>query len=317
MFGHPSFVDHEQVVHVTDPCIGLRCIIAMHSTRLGPAIGGCRVRTYASEDEALSDVLRLSRGMTMKAAVANVPFGGGKMVILLKPGQAKTPELMQGVGRAIARLGGHYITGEDVGSTVADMIEIRRETHHVLGLPPEAGGSGDPSPSTALGVFAGIRAAVGAALPGRAPGSLTVAVQGLGNVGFNLCRLLQEAGARLVVADTRAEALDRAVEAFGARPCDPGAIYAAEADVLSPCALGAGLNAETIPQIRARIVAGGANNQLQDEERDGAALMARGIYDAVVLAGRRPIRSGRGWSGTTRFRRRPVCPDDRALSSSR
>jgi leucine dehydrogenase len=288
MFQHRSFADHEHVVHVSDPAVGLRCIIAMHSTRLGPAIGGCRVREYGSEDEALDDVLRLSRGMTMKAAVANVPFGGGKMVVLLDPGQTKTPALMRGVGRAIARLGGHYITGEDVGSTVADMAEIREETDHVLGLPPEAGGSGDPSPSTALGIFAGIEAAVRARLPGRGLSGIVVAVQGLGNVGFNLCHLLHHAGANLVVADVRPELVARAVTAFGATSCEVQSVHAAPSDVFSPCALGAGLNPGTIPEIRARIIAGGANNQLADETRDGGALMERGILyapDYVINSG--------------------------------
>ncbi|MCR9121064.1 MAG: amino acid dehydrogenase [Phyllobacteriaceae bacterium] len=288
MFSRSSFADHEQVVYATDKATGLRCIIAVHSTRLGPAIGGCRIREYAGETEALDDVLRLSRGMTMKAAVAHAPFGGGKMVVMLQPGQEKTPALMQSVGRAIERLGGRYITGEDVGSTVTDMTEIRRETRHVLGLSQEQGGSGDPSPSTALGCFAGISAAIEFRYPGQDMHGVTVAVQGLGNVGWRLCQLLHEAGAQLTVSDLLSDRVQRAVRLWDAEPADASQIHAVNADIFAPCALGAVLNTETIPQLKAGIIAGGANNQLAVEHRDGPALMQRGVLyapDYVINSG--------------------------------
>jgi leucine dehydrogenase len=288
IFTLPDYADHEQVVFASDPDAGLRAIIALHSTLRGPAIGGCRVREYDSEQDALEDVLRLSRGMTMKAAVADVPFGGGKMVVLLQPGQRKTPALMEAVGRAIETLGGRYITGEDVGSTVEDMRQIRTQTRHVLGLPVELGGSGDPSPSTALGCFAGLKAALAFQRPGAGLTGLKVAIQGLGNVGGALASLLHDAGAELHVSDVRAERVAEAASRWGANPVAADAIHASDVDVFAPCALGAVLNDRTIPALRASIVAGGANNQLADEMRHSAMLHKRGILyapDYVINSG--------------------------------
>lgn len=288
VFGLSAFADHEQVVHAWDPATGLRAIIAIHSTVRGPAIGGLRIRPYADEGDALTDVLRLSRGMTFKAAVAGVPFGGGKMVVIADPRRDKTPALLHAAGHAIERLSGRYITGEDVGSTVADMAELLSVTSYVMGAPEEAGGTGDPSPRTALGCFSGLTAAVRHRLGRPDVGGLRVAVQGLGNVGWNLCRLLADAGAELVVSDVRGDLVAAAKREFGASAAEPDAIYTAQADVFAPCALGAVVNDDTLPLLTAPVIAGGANNQLADEERHGRLLRDRGILyapDYVINAG--------------------------------
>ena len=275
LFTHPDFDDHEEVVFARDAGAGLTAIIAVHNTALGPALGGCRIWRYASEDEAVADVLRLSRGMTYKAALAGLALGGGKSVILADARTDKTPAMMRAMGRAVERLGGRYIVAEDVGATVADMDEIARETAHVSGTSANVG---DPSPWTARGVFLAMQAAArhrwGSGVEGR-----TVSVTGLGNVGSNLCRQLASAGARLVVSDIRGEAVRRVVQETGAAAIEPEAAHAADADVFAPCALGAGLNARTIPEIRAQVVCGAANNQLATLE-DGERLAARGILYA-------------------------------------
>jgi leucine dehydrogenase len=286
IFDSVDFADHEQVVHCAQP--GLRAIIAVHSTALGPAIGGCRIRPYDSADTALTDVLRLSQGMSLKAAVAGVPFGGGKMVVIADPSRDKTPELLRSAGRAIEWLGGRYITGEDVGTTVDDMVEIKRSTDHVLGLPEHLGGCGDPSPRTALGCFVGIEASVRHRLGLTDLAGVRVAVQGLGNVGWNLCGLLAKAGAELVVSDVREELMAAAAHEFGAAPVRPEVVYEAKVDVFSPCALGAVINDDTLPVLTASVVAGGANNQLADETRHGAMLQQRRILyapDYVINGG--------------------------------
>jgi leucine dehydrogenase len=288
VFGLSAFAGHEQVVHTWDQSTGLRAIIAIHSTVRGPAIGGLRIRPYDDERDALTDVLRLSQGMTFKAAVAGVPFGGGKMVVIADPRRDKTPSLLRAAGLAIERLGGRYITGEDVGSTVADMAELLSVTSYVMGTPEEVGGSGDPSPSTALGCFSGITAAVRHRLARPDVSGLRVAVQGLGNVGWNLCRLLAEAGADLVVSDVRVDLVAAAEREFGAAGVEPDGIYGTKADVFAPCALGAVVNDDTLPLLTAPIIAGGANNQLADEERHGQLLRARGVLyapDYVINAG--------------------------------
>jgi leucine dehydrogenase len=283
LFSHPDFDGHEQVVFARDAAAGLTAIIAVHSTALGPALGGCRIWPYASEAEALTDVLRLSRGMTYKAALAGLALGGGKSVILADPRTEKTPAMMRAMGRAVDRLGGRYIVAEDVGATVADMDEIAIETAHVSGTSATVG---DPSPWTARGVCLAMEAAArhrwGEALEGR-----TVSVAGLGNVGSGLCRQLARAGARLVVSDIRGEAVRQIVAETGAAAVEPEAAHAVPADVFAPCALGAGLNARTIPEIRAQLVCGAANNQLATPE-DGNRLAARGILyapDYLVNAG--------------------------------
>jgi leucine dehydrogenase len=287
VFDAVDYDDHEEVVFVRDQGCGLRAIIAVHSTVSGAALGGCRILPYADDASALHDVLRLSRGMTYKAAMASIPFGGGKMVVIAEPAKDKTASLLQAIGRAIDRLGGKYFTGEDVGTTAEDMAVIRKTTANVMGLPESLGGSGDPSASTALGCFVGIQASVTHAFGRSSLDGLRVAVQGLGNVGFNLCRLLAQAGAKLTVTDLREPLIAKCVARFGARAVDPDAIYAADTEVLAPCALGAVLNEGTLQVLKARIIAGGANNQLAAPEID-FDLRQRGILyapDFVINGG--------------------------------
>ncbi|MEQ8966035.1 MAG: Glu/Leu/Phe/Val dehydrogenase dimerization domain-containing protein [Azospirillaceae bacterium] len=290
VFAQPDFASHEQVVFAADAATGLKAILAIHDTRRGPALGGCRYWAYGDEDAAIRDALRLSHGMTYKAAVADLPLGGGKSVILAPPGGdpgAKPDGLMAAMGRAVDRLGGRYIIAEDVGTSPADMAEIARETGHVVGLAPEDGGRGDPSPVTARGIFAGLRAAVAYRTGKDDLTGLTVAVQGLGHVGRALCGLLHEAGAGLVVTDLREAAVAEAVESLGARAADPHAILSEPVDVLAPCALGAVIDDTSVARLRAGIVAGAANNQLA-EARHGLALRERGILyapDYVLNAG--------------------------------
>jgi leucine dehydrogenase len=264
VFSHPAFDDHERVLHWADRASGLRAIVAIHRVRNGRAVGGCRARDFASDDEALTDVLRLSRGMTYKTALAGLPYGGAKAVILGRP----TPDGLRAFGRGVDSLGGTYVTAEDVGIGRPDLAVMKEETPWVLGA-DDVGGIA--APFTALGVFHALRGAlrhVGTDLPG-----LTVAVQGTGAVGSRLCGLLRDAGARLVVADVDAAS---AAAVPGAEVVDPRSIHAVDADVFAPCALGGTLNERTIPEIRARIVAGAANNQLATPE-DDARLAARGI----------------------------------------
>lgn len=287
VFDMADFDNHEQVVYCSDPETGLRAIIAIHDTSRGPALGGCRMWAYPNEHAALHDVLRLSRGMTYKSALAGLDLGGGKSVIIGDPKSDKTAELMRAMGRAVERLAGRYIVAEDVGTTVEDMAEIHKETDHVSGLPIESGGTGDPSPATAYGVYLGMKAAAEHAgwsdgLRGR-----VVAVQGLGSVGMHLCRYLAEAGARLIVADLNKTAVANAVREFGATEVAPDHIYSVEADVYAPCALGGTVNDRTILLLKAKIIAGSANNPLATADH-GAILHQRGILyapDYVINAG--------------------------------
>ncbi|HEX6925985.1 MAG TPA: Glu/Leu/Phe/Val dehydrogenase dimerization domain-containing protein [Longimicrobiaceae bacterium] len=275
---------HEQVVYCHDPSCGYRGIIAIHDTTLGPALGGTRLWNYASETEALVDVLRLSRGMTYKAAVAGLNLGGGKAVIIGDPHTVRREALFRAHGRFIESLGGRYITAEDVGTSETDMEYVRMETRHVTGLP---GASGDPSPVTAFGVFRGIQACVREVFEVDSLQGRTVAVQGLGHVGYHLCSYLHDAGAELIVSDLDPSRVQRVVEEFGARSVGVDEIFSVEADVYSPCALGATVNDETLPRLRARIVAGGANNVLA-EPRHGDELHEREILyapDYVINAG--------------------------------
>lgn len=277
---HPQFDGHEDVVFFNDDKLGLAGIIAVHSTALGPGAGGCRIWNYARDEDALTDALRLSRGMSYKNAMADLPLGGAKAVIYkMGPDRAACFERF---GEEVEKLGGRYITAEDVGASVADMKTIAKRTTYVAGIPKEAGqAGGDPSPWTALGAYLSIKAVLGGSVQGR-----TIAVQGVGSVGHHLCKLLAQDGAKLVIADVNKNSLARA-EVFGAEVAPVEQIHAVAADVFSPNALGAGLNAQTIPEIAAKIVCGAANNQLATEE-DGAALMARGITycpDYVVNAG--------------------------------
>lgn len=280
--------DHEQVVFCRDGQSGLQAIIAIHNTALGPALGGCRMYPYASVGAALHDVLRLSRGMTFKAAISGLNLGGGKAVILGDPKKHKSEIMWRTLGRFIAGLGGRYITAEDSGSNLADIEMIRQETRHVVGVSRALGGSGDPSPVTALGVFCGMRAAIEAGLGHSSFTGLRVAVQGCGNVGYHLIGHLVRAGAEVVVTDTDAPTLARVQADFPVQVVAPDAIYGVACDVFAPCAMGGILNAHTIAQLNCRVIAGAANNQLADEVQDGQRLAERKITyapDFVVNAG--------------------------------
>ena len=289
LYTHPAFDGHEEVVFCHDAGSGLKAIIAIHNTRRGPALGGCRMWPYASEEEALTDVLRLSRGMTFKSALADLPYGGGKSVILGDPRRDKSEALLAAMAGFVESLGGRYIVAEDVGIAQADAEVMLGHTAYVAGT--RTGGAGDPSPATAYGVYVGIKAAAAHRLGRAALAGLTVAVQGLGQVGSDLCRRLAEDGARLIVTDIDPAAVARAEAAFGAETSvqgvAPEAIYEAEAEIFAPCALGAVVNDETLPRLKAAIVAGSANNQLA-EDRHGTALARRGILyapDYVINAG--------------------------------
>ncbi|MER2552737.1 MAG: Glu/Leu/Phe/Val dehydrogenase dimerization domain-containing protein [Thauera sp.] len=291
VFSLSDFADHEQVVFVSDDKSGLKAIIAVHNSNLGPALGGCRMWPYATEEEAVRDVLRLSRGMTYKSAMANLKLGGGKSVIIGNPRTHKTPELLAAFARALEQLNGRYIAAEDSGTSVADMKYMAQLTPHVAGIhdkPSDAGTrSGDPSPATAYGTFIGIKAAVKERLGRDSLDGLRIAVQGVGNVGFDLARQLKEAGVQLWVTDIHREPLVQAGRELGASVVAPDEIFALDVDVFAPCALGAILNDTTIPQLKASIVAGAANNQLA-EPRHGVELMKRGILyapDYVINAG--------------------------------
>jgi leucine dehydrogenase len=288
VFDHPEFDQHESIHHVHDEATGLRAIIAIHSTVLGPAAGGCRRWQYVDSDAALTDALRLARGMTYKNAIAGLNFGGGKSVILAHDDAPKSPEMFRAFGRAVDSLGGQYITAEDVGCSVDDMRSVADETKYVSGLPKSGDSAGgDPSPITALGVFLGIRAAAKARLGADSLQDVKVAVQGVGHVGLNLCRLLHKAGARLTVADVNRDHLQRARDELPVTEVAANELLYSNVDVLAPCALGNVLTAQTIPNIQAKIIAGAANNQLATEA-DGARLTERNILyapDYVINAG--------------------------------
>lgn len=288
VFDHADFDKHESLHFVQDPKSGLKAIIAIHSTALGPAAGGCRRWQYASDAAALTDALRLSRGMTYKNAVAGLEFGGGKSVILADDNAPKSPELFHAFGRAVEGLGGKYVTAEDVGCSVEDMRHVNEVTGYVSGLPRSGDNAGgDPSPLTALGVFLGIEAAVESRLGADSLQGIRVAVQGVGHVGLHLCRLLHEAGAILTVSDVNRDNLQLACDELPVTEIAPADLLYADVDVLAPCALGNILTSQTIPKLKATIVAGAANNQLATED-DGARLADRDILyapDYVINAG--------------------------------
>ncbi len=278
---------HEELVFCRNDELGLRAVIGIHSTSLGPALGGCRIYNYATEGEAIRDVLRLSRGMTYKAAVAGLDLGGGKAVLIGDPAM-KSEGLFRAFGRFVDSLGGRYITAEDMNTTVEDMDAIRRETRFVTGAGSAHGGSGDPSPVTAWGCYHGIRACLEVVYGSPDVAGRTVAIQGVGNVGYWLAKFLHENGAQLQYADISGRRLSRVQSEFGGSVIEGDEFYRAQVDVLAPCAIGGIINARTIPMVRAPIIAGGANNQLDDEGRDGEALGARGIVfapDYVINAG--------------------------------
>ena len=285
VFEHLEFDNHEQVVFCKDEKTGLKALIAIHSTKLGPALGGCRMWDYANEEEALTDVLRLSKGMTYKAAVAGRGLGGGKSVIIGDAKKIKSEALFRAFGRFVDSLSGRYLTAEDVNIRVADMAHIAKETKHYTGA---AEGSGDPSPVTALGVFHGLRAGVKHLYKQENLQDIKVAIQGCGNVGSYLAGHLHEAGAKLFVCDMAPEKTAALKERYGAEIVGLDAIHKLDVDVYAPCALGGSLNDDSIPEIKAKIVCGGANNQLLDESIHGKKLQEAGILyapDYVVNAG--------------------------------
>ncbi len=280
---------HESVVFCHDEETGLRAIIGIHNTVLGPALGGTRMWHYASDADALHDVLRLSRGMTYKASISGLNLGGGKAVILGDAKTMKTPALLRRFGQFVERQGGTYITAEDVGVNTADMAEVRRQTRHVTGLPGEMGGGGDPSPVTAYTTFLGMKAGAKMAFGSDALAGRKVAVQGVGHVGVHLIEHLLEEGATVYASDYYADRLKAVVGAHpGVTAVGLDEIYDLDVDIYAPCALGATLNDDTIPRLRAAVVAGCANNQLADEHRHGPMLTERGIYyapDFLINAG--------------------------------
>jgi len=288
VFDHAEFDNHESLHYFHDVATGLQAIVSIHSTALGPAAGGTRRWVYRTDADALTDVLRLSRGMTYKNAVAELKFGGGKAVILASDAAPKSRELFAAFGRAVDSLGGRYITAEDVGCSVEDMRWVHEQTAYVSGLPQSGSDAGgDPSPWTALGCFEGIQAAVQSRLQRSSVEGLRIAVQGVGHVGLYLCRLLHEAGAELFVADVNSENLKLVSAEIPVTVMAPKDILYADVDVLAPCALGNILTSVTIPNIKAKIIAGAANNQLSTA-MDGALLTARDILyapDYVINAG--------------------------------
>ncbi len=288
VFSNVAFDDHERVLFCRDRLTGLNAIIAIHSTVLGPAAGGTRQWSYADDEEALYDVLRLSQGMSYKNAMAGLKFGGGKAVIIKSPDFRASDDLYARFGDFIETLHGDYITAEDVGMSPEIMQSIATRTRFVTGLPTTGGkAGGDPSPKTAFGIFRGIEAAIRFKLERDKLADTSVAVQGIGNVGYHLCRLLQEAGAKLIVADIDPAKVQRVCDEFGARAVGPDEILFCDVDVLAPCALGAILTEESIPRLRTSIVAGAANNQLQTTE-DGRRLADAGILyapDYVINGG--------------------------------
>lgn len=278
---------HEQVLYGYDECSGLKTIIAIHSTALGPALGGLRFYPYESEQDALIDVLRLSKGMSYKAAAAGLDLGGGKAVIIGDAFTDKSERLFRAYGRIVDSLRGRYITAEDVGTTAKDMEMVRRETMWAVGIPVPEGGSGDPSPATARGLFAGLTATSEFLWNTSDLSGKRVAIQGVGKVGYYYVELLKEAGCEVIVADTYGPAVDRVVEDFGVKAVDPEEILFVDCDVLSPCALGASLTETTIPRLSTLAIVGAANNQLATDQ-DGERLAERGILyapDFVVNAG--------------------------------
>lgn len=284
VFNLRAYDDHEQVVFCSDSDTGLKAIICVHNTTLGPAVGGCRMWEYNTDEGALVDALRLSRGMSYKNALAGLPFGGGKSVIIGNPKTTKSDALFRAFGRFVESLSGKYVTAEDVGINPHDMALVNQETKYVLGL---EGKSGDPSPVTAYGVYKGMKAAVKHRLNRDSLEGIRIAVQGAGHVGYYLCKHLAEEGAQMFITDINKESVEKVVREFGAKAVDINEIYSQDVDVYAPCALGATINDETIPRLTASIVAGAANNQLA-EDRHGDILKSRGILytpDYVINAG--------------------------------
>lgn len=287
IFQYMEKYDYEQLLFCQDRVSGLKAIICIHDTTLGPALGGTRMWMYESEEAAIEDVLRLAKGMTYKNAAAGLNLGGGKTVIIGDSRKDKSEAMFRALGRFVQGLNGRYITAEDVGTTVADMDIIHEETDYVTGISPSFGSSGNPSPVTAFGVYRGMKAAAKEAFGTDSLSGKIIAVQGVGNVAYNLCKHLYEEGAVLIVTDIHKESVRRAVEEFGAKAVDPQDIYSVQCDIYAPCALGATINDHTIPLMKAKVIAGAANNQLK-EAHHGDALHERGIVyapDYVINAG--------------------------------
>jgi leucine dehydrogenase len=275
--------DFEQLVYCNDPTVGLKAIISMHSTVLGPATGGCRMWAYKDEQEALVDVLRLSKGMTYKASISGLNWGGGKAVIIGDPKTRKTTAMLERFGDHVERLGGHYITAKDVGIGAEDLKTVKTKTSHVLGIEGVPGSSGDPSPATARGVYHGMRACAKFALGVNSLKDLTIAIQGLGSVSFYLLEHLFADGAKVIACDIDQAAIERARAKYNIEVVPPESIYDVPCDIFAPAALGASISATTLPRLRTKIIAGAANNQLATKE-DGLEVMKRGIVYAPDYA---------------------------------
>lgn len=288
LFGKLNKYEHEQVVICSEPEIGLKAIIAVHDTRLGPALGGVRMWPYDNEQEAIRDVLRLSRGMSYKAAISGLNLGGGKAVIIGDPRTDKNEYLFRAFGRYVDTLGGRYITAEDVGIEVQDMEWVRMETKYVTGLPKAIGGSGDPSPVTAYGTYMGMKACAQKAYGSDSLEDKRIAIQGAGHVSSHLARFLSKEGAELFICDIYDDKVNALADEVGADVVDPDNIYGLDVDIFSPCALGGVINDDTIEQLKCDIIAGAANNVLDEEDRHGQMLMEHGILyapDYVINAG--------------------------------
>jgi leucine dehydrogenase len=274
--------NYEQIVFCHDDRVGLKAIIALHNTALGPATGGCRMWNYRNEEEAVTDVLRLAKGMTYKASISNLPLGGGKSIIIGDHAQ-KTPELLRRFGEFVETLRGHYITAKDVGIDSSDLKTIKSRTSHILGIAGETNSSGDPSPVTAWGVYNGMLACAEKAFGEKSLKGLHVSFQGLGAVNYHLLKYLHQEGAKISGCDINPEAVGRAQKEFNIEVVSPEDIYDVKADIFSPGAMGAVINSQTIPRLKCRVIAGAANNQLATE-KDGDELLKRGIVYAPDFA---------------------------------
>ncbi|WP_025666014.1 Glu/Leu/Phe/Val family dehydrogenase [Aquimarina megaterium] len=288
VFGQLSFDNHEQVVFCQDKDTGLKAIIGVHNTILGPALGGTRMYDYATEWDALNDVLRLSRGMTYKAAITGLNLGGGKAVIIGDPKKIKTPELMKRFGKFVHTLGGKYYTAEDVGMETSDMDTVREVTPYVTGISESKGGAGNPSPVTAYGVYMGMKAASKFAYGNDTLEGKRILVQGIGHVGEELVRLTSEEGAKVIISDINQERLEAVSTKYGVDIYRGDDLYAETADIYAPCALGATVNDKTIDKLKVKVIAGAANNQLANENIHGPLLQKKGIVyapDFLINAG--------------------------------
>lgn len=288
IFSQLEALGHKKVVFCSDPDSGLKAIIAIHDTTLGPALGGTRMWAYKNESDALYDVLRLSKSMTYKSSIAGLNLGGGKAVIIGDSHKDKSEALLRKFGRFIKNLNGEFITAEDVGTNPRDMEYIRMETSHVMGVPESIGGSGDPGPIAALGVYMGIKACVKELYGNDHLTGRSIIVQGIGHVGENLVKLLRDENAKVYASDIDEEKLVRVAKKYGAEVIAHHSIFDINADIYAPCALGATINKETINKLKCTIIAGSANNQLEDEKSDGRTLLEKGILfapDYVINAG--------------------------------